>query len=97
MHHYGLAGLSLRVHLAHPDGTGLPVLVATRQELTTAFTALAAAIDAGGAAPSVRPALPPADAIPSTPIARLVAEETGAMATAIDTAIAAYERHGPPT
>jgi uncharacterized membrane protein YccC len=96
MHHYGLAGLSLRVHLTHTDGTGLPVFVATRQELTTAFTALAAAIDAGGSAPSVRPAPPPPDAIPPTPIARLVAEETGAMATAIDTAITAYDRHRSP-
>jgi uncharacterized membrane protein YccC len=97
MHHYGLAGLSLRVHVAHPDGTGLPVLVATRQGLTATFAELAAAVENDGPTPSTRPVLPPPDAIPPTPLARLVAEETGAMATAIDSAVTAYDRRGPRT
>jgi hypothetical protein len=97
MHHYGLAGLSLRVHVAHPDGTGLPVLVPVRQDLTAAFAELAAAVEDGGPAPSTRPALPPPDTIPPTPLARLVAEETGAMATAIDSAVTVYDRRVPRT
>ncbi len=92
MHHYGLAGLSLRVHVSHPDGTGLPVLVPARQSLTAAFDELATAIEDGGPTPSTRPVLPPPDAIPTTPLARLVAEETGAMAAAIDAAVTAYDR-----
>ncbi len=97
MHHYGLAGLSLRVHVAHPDGTGLPVLVPVRRDLTAAFAELAAAVEDGGPAPTTRPVLPPSDTIPPTPLARLVAEETGAMATAIDSAVTAYDRRGPRT
>ena len=97
MHHYGLAGLSLRVHVVHPDGTGLPIFVPVRRDLTAAFAELAAAVEDGGPTPPARPVLPPADAIPPTPLARLVAEETGAMATAIDSAITAYDRRGPGT
>ena len=96
MHHYGLAGLSLRVHLhphrrhraarprGHPPGADHRLHRARRGHRRRRPGAVA------------RPALPPPDAIPPTPIARLVAEETGAMATAIDTAITAYDRHRSP-
>jgi hypothetical protein len=94
VHRYGLAGLSLRVHMNdRANGDGIPELRAARQAISDSFDELASAVEAGDGA-RVRPlqALSPAPGrLPGAPVVQLVAEEVREMADAVDTSIRVFD------